>query len=121
MPSVSGIVNEALEALVILRLIGGNAADLEIECVIDTGFDGALVLPSAIIERLGLPIISHEVFAMVGDTYDSADIALAQIEWLGTIRRVDVIVKDDYLLGTALLDRATLRIDYASRSVRISV
>lgn len=77
MPSVTGTVNDALEARVRLRLIGGSSGDLEIECVIDTGFDGALVLPAAIIERLGLPIVSHEIFSMVGDTYDSADIALA--------------------------------------------
>lgn len=119
MPFVNGTVNDALEARVSLRLVGAGASDLEVECVIDTGFDGALVLPSAIIERLNLPIVSHEIFATVGGTYDSADIALARIEWLGEIRRVDVIVKDDYLLGTALLEGSTLTVDYTNRVVRI--
>ena len=56
---------------------------------------------------------------MIGGAQDSGDVALAQIEWLGEVRRVDVILKDAFLLGTALLDGTRLFIDYANRTMRI--
>lgn len=115
MPSEAGNVTEALEARVRVRIIGG----LEVECTVDTGFTGALVLPSEVVLQLGLPVISHEIFAMVGDLEDSADVVLAQIEWLGEVRRVDVIVTDDYLIGTELLAGTRLTIDYVAGTIKI--
>jgi clan AA aspartic protease len=103
MPSLAGSVNEALEARVRLRIIGGTGS-LEVDCVVDTGFNGAMVLPADIVNQLGLLIISHEVFSMVGAEQSSADVALGHVEWLGEVRRVDVIVRADQLIGTALLD-----------------
>lgn len=42
---------------VILRLPGN--LDIEIECVVDTGFEGFLTLPSAVITELGLLYIAR--------------------------------------------------------------
>lgn len=52
MPQESGNVNARREALVEIRFMAGDA----VECVVDTGFDGALILPSAVVERLRFPI-----------------------------------------------------------------
>jgi hypothetical protein len=46
MPQESGSVNALREAIVEIRLVGGGAFD----CVVDTGFDGALILPSPVAE-----------------------------------------------------------------------
>lgn len=119
MASIAGRVNEAPEPLVPVRLVGGPAGELEIECVVDTGFTGALVLPRAVVEQLGLPVVTHEEFRMVGGARDSADIALAQVHWLGEVRRVDVIVKEAYLIGAALLAGARLTVDYGGGTVLI--
>jgi clan AA aspartic protease len=119
MPSVAGRVNEALEARVRISLIGGQAGTMEVECVVDTGFNGALVLPASIVSQLGLPIISHEVFSMVGNEESSADVVLGQVDWLGEVRRVDVIVREDQLIGTALLDGTRLIVDYIAYTVDI--
>lgn len=119
MPSVVGKVNEALEARVTIRIIGGPQGTLDVECIIDTGFSGALVLPSSIVDLLELPIVGHEIITMVGDAKDYADIALAQVEWFGEVRREDVIVKEESLIGTALLKGTNLSIDYVNMVVRI--
>jgi predicted aspartyl protease len=66
MASTAGRVNEAPEPVVAVRLVGGPAGEMEVECVVDTGFTGALVLPRAVVEQLGLPVITHEEFRMVG-------------------------------------------------------
>ena len=54
----SGEVNSSREALVKIRLGGGEGP----ECVIDTGFNGALMLPRLLIDRLGIPIRGRMVF-----------------------------------------------------------
>jgi clan AA aspartic protease len=119
MASIVGRINEAPEPVVTLRLVGGPSGEFEVECVVDTGFTGALVLPRAVIEQLSLPVVTHEEFSMVGGVRDSADVALAQVHWLGEIRRVDVIVKDAHLVGAALLAGTRLTVDYAAGTVLI--
>ena len=49
----SGSVTATREARVSVHFAGGAAT----ECVIDTGFDGALMLPRAPVTRLQLPIV----------------------------------------------------------------
>ena len=117
MASVAGRVNDYLEALAPVRFVSGR----EVECVVDTGFTGALVLPMARIVALGLPIFGRENrLQMVGGEETSAELALAQIEWLGEVKSVVVIAKDDYLIGTQLLDDARLVVDYRARTLAIS-
>lgn len=83
MPQESGSVNDLREALVEIRFRRGDV----FECVIDTGFDGALILPLAVAERLRLPIVARLVFELVGGARMSADVALGEIEWLGANQR----------------------------------
>ena len=101
-----------------VRLIAGR----EVECLVDTGFiGGALVLTQSVVDELGLPIIGYEdELEMVGGETMSADIALARIEWLGEIKSVDVLIKDDLLIGTQLLEGAQLVIDYATRTLAVT-
>jgi len=117
MATVTGKVTDRLESLVKLRLIAGR----EIECLVDTGFGGgALMLPQTIVDEIGLPIVGHEAdLGLVGGEKTSADIALAQIEWLGEVRSVDVLVKDDMLIGTQLLEGTQLVVDYEARTLTI--
>lgn len=119
MASVAGRVTEALDAVVTVRLIGGIAGDVEVECAVDTAFNGYLVLPRAVIDRLGLSILFHEKVTTVGGETSGADYTLAQVEWLGEVRRVEVIVKEDRLLGTALLAGTHLAVDYVAGTVLI--
>lgn len=92
------------------------------ECVVDTGFDGALIVPASVAERLALPLVARLVFELVGRLQMSADVALGEIEWLGERRNVEVIISEgnDALIGTELFDGAKLKIDYVSGVVTIS-
>ncbi|HLA64539.1 MAG TPA: hypothetical protein VK610_08920, partial [Rhodothermales bacterium] len=51
---IQGVVNDRLEPILALRVRGPSGSEEEVEAVLDTGFDGALSLPTEIIERLGL-------------------------------------------------------------------
>ena len=52
MPQESGSVNAHREAVVEIRFVQGDT----FECVVDTGFDGAILLPESFVEGLNLPI-----------------------------------------------------------------
>jgi clan AA aspartic protease len=93
-----------------------------LECVVDTGFDGALIVPAAVATRFGLSIVARLVFQLVGGARMSADVALGEIEWLGQRRKVEVILSqgDDALIGTEMFDDSKLMVDYKNRLVEIS-
>lgn len=114
----SGEVTDSREARVSLRFAGGGA----VECVIDTGFDGALLLPRGLVERLRLPIVGRLVFQVVGGARTSADVALAEVDWLGAARVFEVIVGagEDSLLGTEMLDGSRLLIDYIEQTLTVT-
>lgn len=61
MAEETGSVTSAREAILRLRLTAGEA----VECLVDTGFTGALVLPQSMVARLGIPIVGREVFGSV--------------------------------------------------------
>ena len=50
---ISGMVNTEREATVRLTLIGRSGGQVRVEAVIDTGYDGWLVLSPALITELG--------------------------------------------------------------------
>lgn len=52
---IKGIVNSQLEAVVKLRVEGPSGQRQEIEAIVDTGYNGWLTLPSALVSALGLP------------------------------------------------------------------
>ena len=116
MAEETGRVTAAREALLRLRLIAGET----VECLVDTGFTGALVLPQSLVTRLGLPVVGREVFEMVGGHRFVASVALAEVEWLGETRAVRVIVSEDSLLGTELLDGTRLTVDFIAYTVTVS-
>ena len=50
---IEGVVNAAYEAVVTLPLRGQTGQGRDIEVVIDTGYNGFLSLPPALVEELG--------------------------------------------------------------------
>jgi clan AA aspartic protease len=118
MPQESGSVNALREALIEIRFVPGEA----FECVVDTGFDGALILPASVVKRLALPVVARLLFELVGGARMSADVALGEIEWLGERRIVEVIMSEgnDALIGTEIFEGTKLVVDYANRLVTIS-
>ena len=101
-----------------MRLTEGAA----IECVLDTGFDGSLMLPRAFVAQTEISIFAELTFEMVGGATMWAEVGLVTIDWLGGLRQVEVIVSegDDALIGTELLIGSTLNIDYPLSSVAIT-
>ncbi len=118
MARAEGSVNAQLEAWLRLRAAGGETVD----CLLDTGFNGALMLPRSEATRLGLIILGQVPIIGVSRARLIADIAELEVEWLGERRAVEVIISDgeDSLVGTAMLDGTQLLIDYVTHTVTVS-
>ncbi|GAP97826.1 clan AA aspartic protease [Leptolyngbya sp. NIES-2104] len=95
---------------VILRLPG---LELEVECVVDTGFEGFLTLPPAMIRELKLPYVARIDANLADDSSVAAYAYLIRIVWNGVEREVAVLgIGRRPLIGTALLEDCHLGIDF---------
>jgi clan AA aspartic protease len=105
-----GSVNSELEALVRL-LIRGPQWEIETEAVVDTGFNGALTLPSDLIAKLGLRLKTRMWGMLADGRADLFDVYEALIFWNGRLRRISVnAAESDPLLGMSLLQGNELAI-----------
>lgn len=57
--------------------------DLQIEFVVDTGFEGALTLPATAVARLGLPYLTDLTANLADSSSIRRDVHLAAIIWNG--------------------------------------
>ena len=113
--STIGWVDANGDAIVPIAL----AAGVTINFVIDTGFDGGLLLPASMAEGLRLPIIGERECLIVGGAILTNFTSLVEIDWMGSRYVTEVILSegDDCLIGTSLLRQTRLKIDYIARSV----
>ncbi|NDJ17189.1 clan AA aspartic protease [Myxacorys almedinensis] len=102
-----------LQARISLVLRVAGRSDLEVECIVDTGFEGALTLPPAVIDHLDLPYLS-EISANLADNTDViANVYRATILWRGVERNIAVLAMGRRpLIGTALLADYHLSVDF---------
>lgn len=114
----SGRVTSTREPVISVRLNDAVA----VECLVDTGFTGALMLPRELIGDLGIPLVGREVFEMVGQRFFTASIALTEIEWLDRRRVFRVVISEgmDSLIGTEMLDGNRLFVDYINDKVIVT-
>jgi clan AA aspartic protease len=95
--------------------------DITIEFVVDTGFEGALVLPDAAVAALGLPVHQRVISKLADGSRRMTDVYRTTIDWDGAVLDVAVLAMGDRpLLGTALLAGYNLSADFvAGGDVRI--
>jgi clan AA aspartic protease len=101
---IIGVVNAQIEAIIRLSIRAANGREQEIEVVLDTGFNGSLTLPPAVIASLGLQWRTRGLVMLANGTEDHCDIYAATVIWDGSPRNILVEAADtDSLVGMALL------------------
>jgi len=113
-----GKVNEYLEPIITLELVNGA----EIDCLVDTGFNGTLFLPRWFIEANNLVSVGEQEFNSVAQAESHfAKVFVADVKWLGDEFEVRIIAgeHDSALIGAGMMLGAKLEIDYAALSVVI--
>lgn len=103
----------------ITHLLGPSLPQLDF--LIDTGFNGDLVLPRHLIDGLGLEAIG-QISAELGDgTAFACPLFLLSVSWLGQEQDVEVLATRGRvaILGTQLLRGCRLDIDFVRGHLRI--
>ena len=108
---MTGIVNADLEPLLRLTVQDAGGQPHDVETLIDTGFNGFLTLPPALVAALGLPWLCRQQGQLADGSVQAFDVHVATVDWQGQPRRVEVEAADAQpLLGMALLQGSELRI-----------
>jgi clan AA aspartic protease len=109
---MQGVVNLRREAMLTVVVSNSNRQLQAIEAVIDTGFNGFLSLPSAIITTLDLPWSGSD-FVTLGDGSETYfDLYTAMVIWDGQYCEIDIAESEtEPLLGMALLYGYRLQVD----------
>ena len=119
---IAGEVSDNREAGIRLVVRTSNGDELEVEMVIDTGFNGWISLPSTLVAELDLPWRRRGRGELADGSETIFDIYEATIIWDDHLRRVWVDEIDAApLIGMSLLDGHELTIQvWAGGSVTIA-
>ena len=102
---IHGIVNDQLEAIVPVTLMTPAGPAIELAAIIDTGYNGCLAIPRSFAQSIGLPAIAPRNVTLGDGSLQILDYFTGQIRWNGQVRRIRILAtKDEFLLGTALLE-----------------
>ena len=108
---ITGRVNWFLEPFIPVDVQSAKGSTLKIQCLLDTGFDGELALPSAAIRQLGLDYVGPSDTTMFDGNSQSLPIYDGTVVWLGETIRVSVLeTSRDAIIGTGLLENSTLTV-----------
>jgi len=108
---VTGVVSAALEASLRLSVEDMHGQVHAVEAIVDTGFNGFLTLPSALIGALGLPWLFRQQGQLADGSFQVLDVFAATLLWDGQRRTVEVEALDAQpLVGMALMRGHELRV-----------
>lgn len=106
------VAADGSEPVLPLTVLGSSGGGVEIEAVIDTGFDGELTLPMALIQRLAYPFAGNSGGMLADGSEVQFDYHDGRVIWHGLHRAVVAIVAESQpLIGMALLRGSRLQVD----------
>ena len=112
------VAEDGSEPLLPLGLLAGvgdgsrEGTSLEVEAVIDTGFDGELTLPPETIRRLGYPYAGSAGGTLADGSEIQLDYHEGRVLWQGAVRQIAVIAAEGQpLIGMALLRGSRLSLE----------
>ena len=109
---IQGKVNPRCEAILPLVVGNGEGKKQVVDAVIDTGFNGFLTLPLAVIEKLELSWSASDIVTLGDGSETLFDLYAATIIWDGQYREIDVAQSEtEPLVGMALLRGYRIQID----------
>ncbi len=109
---IEGVVSDAYEAVITLLLRGQTGQEREIQVVIDTGYNGFLSLPPALVAELGLPLVGTSQATLANGVVETFNVHDVTVLWDGLPRAVEAdAVGPTALAGMLLLDRHSLYLE----------
>lgn len=119
---MNGTVDERNRALINVSVRGAPASEeVRIAAWIDTAFDGHLVFPKSLIEELQLDSLAETEAILADGNRVTVETFVCYVDWFDSLVPLQVIANDGKtpLLGTGLLEKRILHIDYLQRQLTL--
>lgn len=101
---IKGTFNTDREATIPLTVRGQNGQEREITAMIDTGFNGYLTLPPAVIAELGCPFLTSGTVIVGDGRVEDLEVYAATVIWDGQERMVETdAANTEPLVGMSLI------------------
>lgn len=114
---MEGVVTAGGEAVLTFDVAGEGERSIQVEAVIDTGFDGHLLLPPSMVDSLSLFRIGSTRPTLADGRIVPMTVYVARVVWHGRPRAVRVLSAEQSpstggaLVGMALLRGSRLLVD----------
>ena len=109
---IEGVVNANYEAVVTLPVLGPAGQTREVEAVIDTGYNGTLTLPPALVAELALPLVGPSQATLANGVVETFNVHDVAVLWDGMRRDIEAdSVGPTPLAGMVLLDSHSLYVE----------
>ena len=109
---IEGAVNAAYEAVIPLALQGPTGQSREVDAVIDTGFNGVLMLESSLVAELELPVVGKGYAVLANGLEEEFFLHSVTVLWDGQEKQLDAYASDiDPLVGMRMLEGYNLSVD----------
>jgi clan AA aspartic protease len=107
-----GRVNQQREAVLKLVIIGDGSQKIAVDAVVDTGFNGDLILPIEMVLELDLSPQGYQKATLGDGTISQFRVYAGTVIWDGSRRLVEVnAATSGVLIGMGLLEGYKLEID----------
>ena len=93
-----GFVSPEFRPFIRLTVRGSQGAEREVEAWVDTGFDGALVLPQDIIDELGLTPALTTTLQLADGSNVELQTYEGTVVWDGAEQRIQVLTTRGFIL-----------------------
>lgn len=115
---IKGIINDKLAPIIRIDIEGSKE---QIETILDTGFNGELMLPKKTIEKLNLEWCGKEDYWVASGETITTDVYKGHLNWFGKTGTVEVMSTsaDLGLLGMQLLSSCMISINVPEKELFI--
>ncbi len=99
-----------------------SRSSVQIEAVIDTGFNGDLCLPTEIALQICLELLNQETVELADGARSARLVFLGGVRFLDKEQPIEIYLTDSKtpLIGTRLLDDCRVTIDFPKGTTRIT-
>ncbi len=109
---ILGNVNINREAVIQIAVLSDRKQVKAVRAVIDTGYTGDLMLPTAIVKELGLTLRGIQDTTLGDGSLTMFEMYAGSVIWDGQVRRVEVNASEtEFLVGMGLLEEHKLEIE----------
>jgi clan AA aspartic protease len=109
---ILGNVNINREAVIQIAVLSDSKQVKAVRAVIDTGYTGDLMLPTAIVNELGLTLRGLQDATLGDGSLTMFEMYAGSVIWDGQVRRVEINASEtEFLVGMGLLEEYKLEIE----------